>query len=53
MAASMQAFVGSASNGVVAGVLAPMVMHGAVSLAFASLLLMLVGLFAWAWLQRR
>lgn len=53
MAASMQAFVGSASNGVVAGVLAPMVMHGAVSLAVASLLLMLVGLFAWAWLQRR
>lgn len=53
MAASMQAFIGSASNGVVAGVLAPMVMHGAVSLAVASLLLMLVGLFAWAWLQRR
>lgn len=53
MAASMQAFIGSASNGFVAGVLAPMVMHGAVSLAVASLLLMLVGLFAWAWLQRR
>jgi DHA1 family bicyclomycin/chloramphenicol resistance-like MFS transporter len=53
MAASMQAFVGSASNGVVAGVLAPLVMHGTVSLAFASLCLMLIGLFAWAWLQRR
>lgn len=53
MAASMQAFIGSASNGVVAGVLAPLVMHSAVSLALASLLLMLVGLFAWMWLQRR
>ncbi|OGA82426.1 MAG: Bcr/CflA family drug resistance efflux transporter [Burkholderiales bacterium RIFCSPHIGHO2_01_FULL_63_240] len=53
MAASMQAFVGSASNGFVAGVIAPLVMHGAVSLAVASLLLMLVGLFAWGWLQRR
>jgi DHA1 family bicyclomycin/chloramphenicol resistance-like MFS transporter len=53
MAASMQAFIGSASNGVVAGVLAPLVMHSAVSLALASLLLMLVGLFAWVWLQRR
>lgn len=53
MAASMQAFVGSASNGLVAGVLAPWVMHGTLSLAFASLCLMLVGLFAWAWLQRR
>jgi DHA1 family bicyclomycin/chloramphenicol resistance-like MFS transporter len=53
MSASMQAFVGSASNGVVAGVLAPLVMHGTVSLALASLCLMLVGLVAWALLQRR
>jgi DHA1 family bicyclomycin/chloramphenicol resistance-like MFS transporter len=53
MAASLQAFVGSASNGLVAGVLAPLVMHSTVGLAVASLLLMLVGLFAWGWLQRR
>jgi len=53
MSASMQAFIGSASNGVVAGVLSPLVMHSAVNLALASLLLMLVGLFAWGWLQRR
>jgi len=53
MAASLQAFVGSASNGLVAGVLAPLVMHSTVALAVASLLLMLVGLFAWGWLQRR
>jgi len=53
MAASLQAFVGAASNGLVAGVLAPLVMHSTVGLALASLLLMLVGLFAWGWLQRR
>ncbi|MBH1987289.1 MAG: multidrug effflux MFS transporter [Burkholderiales bacterium] len=53
MSASMQAFIGSASNGVVAGVLSPLVMHSAVHLALASLLLMLVGLLAWGWLQRR
>lgn len=53
MAASMQAFIASAANGFVAGVIAPLVMHNAVSLAMACLLMMLVGLFAWGWLQRR
>lgn len=53
MAASMQAFVGSASNGVVAGVVAPLVMHSTIGLAFAALLLMMVGLIAWGVLQRR
>ena len=53
MAASMQAFIGAASNGFVAGVISPLVMHNAVSLAVACLLMMLVGLFAWGWLQRR
>ena len=53
MAASMQAFVGSASNGVVAGVVAPLVMHSTSGLAFAALLLMMVGLIAWGVLQRR
>lgn len=53
MAASMQAFVGSAANGVVAGVIAPLVMHSTVGLAFAALLLMMVGLIAWGTLQRR
>jgi len=52
MAASMQAFVGSAANGVVAGVVAPLVMHSTVGLAFAALLLMVVGLIAWGALQR-
>lgn len=53
MAASMQAFIASAANGFVAGVIAPLVMHNVVSLAMACLLMMLVGLFAWGWLQRR
>ena len=53
MAASMQAFVGAASNGLVAGVLSPLVMHSTQYLAMASLALMSVGLMAWVWLQRR
>lgn len=53
MAASLQAFVGAAANGVVAGVISPLVMHSTQYLAAASLALMLVGLAAWAWLQRR
>ena len=53
MAASLQAFVGAASNGLVAGVLSPLVMHSTQYLAAASLALMSVGLLAWAWLQRR
>ncbi|MGH6645442.1 multidrug effflux MFS transporter [Aquabacterium sp.] len=53
MAASLQAFVGAAANGVVAGVISPLVMHSTQYLAAASLALMSVGLLAWAWLQRR
>lgn len=53
MAASLQAFVGAGANGIVAGVLSPLVMHSAPALAAASLALMLVGLVAWTWLQRR
>jgi DHA1 family bicyclomycin/chloramphenicol resistance-like MFS transporter len=37
MASSLQAFVGSAANGVVAGVVAPLVMHSTVALAATSL----------------
>ncbi|MBA4110264.1 MAG: Bcr/CflA family drug resistance efflux transporter [Leptothrix sp. (in: Bacteria)] len=53
MAASLQAFVGAAANGIVAGLISPLVMHNAQYLAAASLALMTVGLLAWAWLQRR
>jgi DHA1 family bicyclomycin/chloramphenicol resistance-like MFS transporter len=47
MASSLQAFVGSIANGLVAGVIAPLVMHSTVALAAASLAMMSVGLIAW------
>ena len=52
MAASLQACVGSVANGVVAGVLAPLVMHSTVALAATSLALLLVGLGSWAQVHR-
>jgi DHA1 family bicyclomycin/chloramphenicol resistance-like MFS transporter len=53
MASSVQAFIGSMANGVVAGVIAPMVMHSTVALAVTSLLMMSVGVFAWLWVRTR
>ena len=53
MASSLQAFVGSTANGLVAGVVAPLVMHSTVLLATASLLMMCVGLAAWIYLHHR
>jgi len=47
MASSLQACVGSAANGVVAGALAPLVMHSTQALALTSFGLMLVGMTAW------
>jgi len=51
MASSLQACIGSAANGLVAGVLVPLVMHSTVGLAWASMGLMSVGLVAWAWVR--
>ena len=51
MASSLQAFVGSAANGVVAGVVAPLVMHSPVALAGTSLGFMAVGVVAWLWVK--
>ena len=53
MASSLQAFIGSAANGIVAGAIAPLVMHSTKQLAIASLLMMSVGLFAWLYVKRR
>ena len=53
MSSSLQAFVGASANGVVAGVLAPLVMHSTVLLATASLGMMLVGLTSWLYMHRR
>lgn len=53
MASSLQAVVGSSANGLVAGLLAPLVMHSAIALAGASLGLMLIGLLSWIVLHQR
>lgn len=53
MASSFQAFVGSMANGLVAGVIAPLVMHSTVRLALASTLMMSIGIVAWIWVKPR
>jgi DHA1 family bicyclomycin/chloramphenicol resistance-like MFS transporter len=53
MASSLQAFVGSMANGLVAGVIAPLVMHSTQWLAASSLALMSIGIFAWIWVKPR
>lgn len=53
MASSLQMFVGSTANGIVAGVISPMVMHSTVGLAAASLIMMCLGLGSWMYLRRR
>jgi len=52
MASSLQAFIGASANGLVAGVIAPLVMHSTLGLAGASLAMMMVGLVAWLGLHR-
>ena len=52
LASSLQAVIGSTANGIVAGAIAPLVMHSTRALAVASLLMMSVGLMAWLWLHR-
>ncbi|GAB4464301.1 MAG: multidrug effflux MFS transporter [Burkholderiaceae bacterium] len=53
LASSLQAVVGSTANGIVAGVLAPLVMHSTIALAVASFGLMCVGLVSWQIVKRR
>jgi DHA1 family bicyclomycin/chloramphenicol resistance-like MFS transporter len=53
MASSLQAFIGSAANGVVAGGIAPLVMHSTRALAVVSMLMMSVGLLAWVCVRRQ
>ncbi|MFT4268882.1 MAG: multidrug effflux MFS transporter [Xenophilus sp.] len=52
MASSLQAVIGSTANGVVAGMIAPLVMHSPVALALTSIVMLGVGLLAWLWLHR-
>lgn len=53
MASSLQAVVGSIANGIVAGAVAPLVMHSALWLAITSMIFLTVGLIAWLWLHQR
>ncbi|MGL6111958.1 MAG: multidrug effflux MFS transporter [Rubrivivax sp.] len=53
MASSVQAFVGSMANGLVAGVIAPLVMHSAAALALTSLGMLCIGVVAWVWVKPR
>lgn len=53
LASSLQSTVGAIANGVVAGVIAPLVMHSAAALATAAAALMFSGLSAWVTLRRR
>ncbi|MDM0074201.1 multidrug effflux MFS transporter [Variovorax sp. J2P1-59] len=53
MASSLQAVIGSTANGIVAGVIAPLVMHSTLALATTSILMLSIGLVAWVWLHGR
>ena len=53
MASSVQAFIGSMANGIVAGVIAPLVMHSTFLLALASTLMLSIGVVAWVWVKPR
>jgi len=53
MASSLQAVIASTANGVVAGAIAPLVMHSAPALAVMSIAMLAIGLMAWLWLHRR
>ena len=53
MASSLQSFIASMANGLVAGVIAPLIMHSTVAMAAVSLAMMCIGLIAWAYVHRR
>ncbi len=53
MASSLQACVGGVANGLVAGVIAPLVMHSTLALALTSAGFLGVGFTAWQWVKRR
>ncbi len=53
MASSLQAVIGSTANGIVAGAVAPLVMHSTLALALTSTSMLAIGLVAWVWLHDR
>lgn len=52
MASSLQACIGSAANGLVAGLVVPLVMHSTLTLALGSMSMMAIGLTAWLAVKR-
>ncbi|MGA1328328.1 MAG: Bcr/CflA family drug resistance efflux transporter, partial [Rubrivivax sp.] len=53
MASSVQAFLGAVTNGVVAGVLVPLVMHSTLAMAVASAAMLAAGALSWTWVRTR
>ena len=53
MASSLQAVIGATANGVVAGMLVPLVMHSTLGLAALSFGMLCIGLVAWLYLHHR
>ena len=53
MAASLQSSIASTANGLVAGVVAPLVMHSVLGLALTSMAMMAIGALAWLWVRPR
>jgi DHA1 family bicyclomycin/chloramphenicol resistance-like MFS transporter len=53
MASSMQSFLGATANALVAGLVAPLVMHSTLALALTSFGLMSIGLTSWLWVRHR
>jgi DHA1 family bicyclomycin/chloramphenicol resistance-like MFS transporter len=53
MASSLQACIGSLANGLVAGLVAPLVMHSAPALALTSLAMLGIGLLSWILVKPR
>jgi DHA1 family bicyclomycin/chloramphenicol resistance-like MFS transporter len=53
LSSSLQAVIGSTANGLVAGAIAPLVMHSTRALAVSSILFLGIGLAAWLFLHRR
>jgi DHA1 family bicyclomycin/chloramphenicol resistance-like MFS transporter len=53
LASSLQAVIASTANGIVAGAVAPLVMHSSRALAVTSIGFMSLGLFAWMFVKWR
>jgi MFS transporter, DHA1 family, multidrug resistance protein len=53
MASSVHAFIASMANGLVAGVISPLVMHSTLALAATSFAMLAIGILAWIWVRPR